>query len=152
MPTFNPFWEHFLATYKLIFRTCRGRVQVCLGSERTTKGTGRLGRMQVLKNMMMQMRMMTWWNATRKKMTWQRRRITGRHLARRSRGITMMYKECQCSRKIYLTYFWPSRVKHFDLSAPFLFQQLTKLGKKLFFCSWTDTPGKAAIVANFLDR
>ena len=40
MPTFNPFREHFSATYKIIFRTCRGRVQVSLGSERTTDGTG----------------------------------------------------------------------------------------------------------------
>ena len=51
-PTFIPFREHFPATYKIIFRTCRGHVQVCLGSEQTTEGTGRPGRMQVLK---------TWW-------------------------------------------------------------------------------------------
>ena len=52
MPTSTPFREHFPATYKIIFRTCRGRVQVCLCSERTTDGTRRPGRMQVLK---------TWW-------------------------------------------------------------------------------------------
>ena len=52
MPTLIPFWEHFQATYKIIFRTCRGREQVCLGSERTTERTGEPGRMQVLK---------TWW-------------------------------------------------------------------------------------------
>ena len=52
MPTFNPFREYFPATYKILFRTCRGRVQVWLGSERTTEGTRRPGRMQVLK---------TWW-------------------------------------------------------------------------------------------
>ena len=34
------------------------------------------------------MQMMTWQNATCKQMTWQRRRITGRHLAHRIRGIT----------------------------------------------------------------
>ena len=39
----------FPATYKIIFRTCRGRVQVCLGSERTMEGTGRPRLMQVLK-------------------------------------------------------------------------------------------------------
>ena len=52
MPTFNPFREHFPTTYKIIYRTCRGRVQVCLGLERTTERTRRPGRMQVLK---------TWW-------------------------------------------------------------------------------------------
>ena len=34
------------------------------------------------------MHMMTWQSATRKQMTWQRRRITGRHLAHRNRGVT----------------------------------------------------------------
>ena len=37
---FQPNPRTFSATYKIIFRTCRGRVQVCLGSERTTDGTG----------------------------------------------------------------------------------------------------------------
>ena len=46
---FNPFREHFPATYKILFRTCRRRVPVCLGSERTMDGTRRPGRMQVLK-------------------------------------------------------------------------------------------------------
>ena len=36
-------------TIKIIFRRCRGRVQVWLGSKRTTDGTGKPGRMQVLK-------------------------------------------------------------------------------------------------------
>ena len=35
-----------------------------------------------------EMHMMTWQNATRKKMIWQRRQITGRHLAHRIRGVT----------------------------------------------------------------
>ena len=35
-----------------------------------------------------EMHMMTWQNATCKQMTWQQRRITGRHLARRIRGVT----------------------------------------------------------------
>ena len=35
-----------------------------------------------------EMHMMTWQSATRKHMTWQRRRITGRHLAHRIRGVT----------------------------------------------------------------
>ena len=52
MPTFSPFREHFPATCKKLFQTCRGRVQVCLGSKRTTERTRRQGRMQVLK---------TWW-------------------------------------------------------------------------------------------
>ena len=37
------------------------------------------------------MQMMTWQNATRKQMTWQRRRITGRHLVHRIRGVTLLY-------------------------------------------------------------
>ena len=37
------------------------------------------------------MHMMTWWNATRKQMTWQRQRITGGHLAHRSRGVTTLH-------------------------------------------------------------
>ena len=35
-----------------------------------------------------EMQMMTWKNATRKQMTWQQRRITGRRLAHRIRGVT----------------------------------------------------------------
>ena len=35
-----------------------------------------------------EMHMMTWQNATRKQMTWQRRRITDRHLGHRTRGVT----------------------------------------------------------------
>ena len=34
------------------------------------------------------MQMMTWQSATRKQMTWQRWRITGRHLEHRIRGVT----------------------------------------------------------------
>ena len=34
------------------------------------------------------MHMMTWQDATRKKKTWQQQRITGRHLAHQSRGVT----------------------------------------------------------------
>ena len=37
------------------------------------------------------MHMMTWWNATRKQMTWQQQWITGRHLAHRSRGVTTLH-------------------------------------------------------------
>ena len=37
------------------------------------------------------MHIMTWWNATRKQMTWQRHRITGRHLTHRSRGVTTLH-------------------------------------------------------------
>ena len=40
MTSFNPFREHFYATYKIIFRRCRGRVRVWSGSERTTERTG----------------------------------------------------------------------------------------------------------------
>ena len=34
---------------------------------------------------------MTWEDATRKQMTWQRQRITERHLAHRSRGVTTLH-------------------------------------------------------------
>ena len=53
-------------------------------------GCMRRTRMQNEMHMMTwyEMQMMTWQNATRKQMTWQRRRITGRHLARRIRGVT----------------------------------------------------------------
>ena len=37
-----------------------------------------------------EMQMMTWQNATRKQMTWQRQRITGGHLAQRIRGVTTL--------------------------------------------------------------
>src|SRR3954466_688042 len=37
------------------------------------------------------MRMMTWQDATRKQMTKQQQRITGRHLAHRSRGVTTLH-------------------------------------------------------------
>ena len=90
MSTFNPFWELFSATYKIIFRTCHGRVQVCLGSERTTERTGESGRMQVLKHDDA-MHMMTWQNGTHKQMTGQQQRITGRHLAQRSRGVATLH-------------------------------------------------------------
>ena len=39
-----------------------------------------------------EMHMMTWQNATSKQMTWKGRRITGRHLAQRTRGVTAGYK------------------------------------------------------------
>ena len=38
-----------------------------------------------------EVQMMTWQNATRKQMTWQRRQITGRHLAHRIRGVTTLH-------------------------------------------------------------
>ena len=37
------------------------------------------------------MRMMTWQDATRKRKTRQQRRITGRHLAQRSLGVTTLH-------------------------------------------------------------
>ena len=39
----------FRPLIKILFRTCRGRVRVWLGLERTTDGIGEPGRMQVLK-------------------------------------------------------------------------------------------------------
>ena len=37
------------------------------------------------------MHMMTWWNATRKQMTWQQQRKIGRHLAHQSRAVTTLH-------------------------------------------------------------
>ena len=49
------------------------------------------------------MQMMTWQNATRKQMTWQRRRITGRHLAHRNRGVTVSFsRELFVTRKLFV--------------------------------------------------
>ena len=88
MPTFNPIQEHFPATYKIIFRTYRGRVQVCLGSERTMeRNWGNPDGCKFWKRDNA-MRMMTWQDATHKRMTWQQQRITGKHLAHRSRGVS----------------------------------------------------------------
>ena len=53
---FHPFREHFSATYKIIFRRCRGRVQVCLGSERITERTGGTRMNASFENMQMQCR------------------------------------------------------------------------------------------------
>ena len=91
MPTFNPFREHFPVTYKIIFRTCRERVQVCLGSERTTDGTGGTRTDASIEKHDDAMHMMTWQDATRKRMTRQQQRITGGHLAHRSRGVTTLH-------------------------------------------------------------
>ena len=88
MPTVIPFREHFYVTYKIIFRRCRGRVRVCLGSERTTERTGGTRTDASFEKHADEMQMMTWKNATRKQMTWQQRRITGRHLAHHIRGVT----------------------------------------------------------------
>ena len=40
-----------------------------------------------------EMHMMTWQSATRKGITWQQRRINGRHLAHRSRVVTTHHKK-----------------------------------------------------------
>ena len=49
--------------------------------------------MQVFEKHADEMQMMTWQSATRKKMTWQRRRITSKHLAHRIWGVTWTYTE-----------------------------------------------------------
>ena len=70
-PSFIPFREHFYATYKIIFRRCRRRVRVWLGSEWTTKRTGGTRTDASSEKHADEMQMMTWQNATRKQMTWQ---------------------------------------------------------------------------------
>ena len=66
------------------------RVQVCLGSERTTEGTGGRDGCKFWKHDDA-MHMMTWQDSTCKQMTRQQQRITGRHLAQQSRGVTTLH-------------------------------------------------------------
>ena len=66
-----------------------GRVRVWLGSVRTTQRTGRTRTDASFEKHVDEMQMMTWQSATRKQMTWQRGRITGRHQAHPYRGITV---------------------------------------------------------------
>ena len=76
------------------------------------------------------MHMMTWWNATCKQMTWQRQRITGRHLAHRSRGVTTLHHYERISSRdlewhqrengrereeVKLSFFFDKRVKPMNL-------------------------------------
>ena len=63
----------------------RRRTSECRIAKRTTGKMLGCMRQTCMQN---EMHMMTWKNATRKQMTWQRRRITGRHLAHRIRGVT----------------------------------------------------------------
>ena len=65
-------------------------MRVCLGSERTMERTGETRTDASFEKHADEMQMLTWQNATRKRMTWQQQRITGRHLAHRSRGVTTM--------------------------------------------------------------
>ena len=84
----GPFRERFYPAHET--RSERGdrRVRVCLGSERTTERTGGTRADASFGKHADEMQMMTWKNATHKQMTWQRRRITGRNLAHRIRGVT----------------------------------------------------------------
>ena len=63
-------------------------MQVCLGSERTTERTGETQMDASFEKHADEMQI--WQNATRKQMTWQQRRITGRHLAHRIQGVTTL--------------------------------------------------------------
>ena len=59
-------------------------------SERTTERTGGTRTDASFEKHAEEMQKMTWQNATRKQMTWQQRRITGRHLAHQIRGVTLV--------------------------------------------------------------
>ena len=63
-------------------------MRVWLSSERTTERTSGTRTDARFEKHADEMQMMTWQNATHKQMTWQRQRITGRHLAHRIRGVT----------------------------------------------------------------
>ena len=67
----------------------RARASVS-GSERTTERTGGTRTDANFEKHADEMQMMTWKNATRKKMTWEQRRITGGHPAHRIRGVTTL--------------------------------------------------------------
>ena len=68
---FQPIPRTFSGHLKIIFRTCRGRVQVYLGSERKTDGTGETRTNASFEKHVDAMRMMTWKDATCKQITWQ---------------------------------------------------------------------------------
>ena len=85
----QPIPRTFYATYKIIFWRCHGRVRVCLDCEWTTERTGGNRTDASFEKHADEMQMLTWQNATRKQMTWKQRRITGRHLAHRIRGVTV---------------------------------------------------------------
>ena len=90
MPTFNPIWVHFPATYKIIFGRAAGACKGVWTQNGQRKERGDRDRCKFWKHDDA-MHMMTWQDATRKRMTWQWQRITGRHLARRSRGATTLH-------------------------------------------------------------
>ena len=82
----GPFQELFLPLTKQGLRGVTGAARV---SDRETDNGGK-GPDASFKKHAEEMQMMTWQNATRKQMTWQRQRITGRHLAHRIRGVTTL--------------------------------------------------------------
>ena len=59
-----------------------------LDSERTIERTGGTRTDASFEKHADEMQMMTWQNATRKRITWQQRRVAGRHLVHRIRGVT----------------------------------------------------------------
>ena len=79
----------FMPLIKQYFGGVAGRVQVCLCSEWRTDRSGGTRTDASFEKHADEMQMMTWQNATRKQMTWQRWRITGGHLAHRIRGVTI---------------------------------------------------------------
>ena len=84
----GPFRECFSLAHETRSKRGDGCVRECQGSEWTTKRTGGTRTDASFEKHAGEMQMMTWQNATRKHMTWQQRRITGRHLAHRIRGVT----------------------------------------------------------------
>ena len=94
----GPFREHFSPTHET--RSERGDgCGECVGSRNGQRGKGPDASFEKHDDAM---QMMTWQNATRKKMTWQQRRITGRHLAHRIWDVTDLLRissqgSCRCN-------------------------------------------------------
>ena len=86
----DPFRERFYPAHETRSERGDGRVRVWLGLERTTDRTGGTRTDASFEKHADENQMMTWQNAIRNQMTWKLRRITGRHLAHRIRGVTTL--------------------------------------------------------------
>ena len=91
MPTFIPFWEHFPATFKIIFGHAAGACKCVWAQNGPRKELGDPDGCKFWKHDDAIV-MMTWYamHDTQEK-TRQQQRITGGHLAHRSRGVTTLH-------------------------------------------------------------
>jgi hypothetical protein len=122
MPTFTPFREHFIPTFKNNILRCHGHVQVWLVSKRSTTTTGEptttIG-CKFYGNMRMQMRC----NAHDAKMRCNKQlnhtatmKITGGHLEHRSRAVTYPKAFFDLILATWYGIFWPL---HYNTMASF---------------------------------